>query len=544
MIRIEEIKLPINSSRTRLKEEILKILPVTDEDIEYYKLVKKAVDARKKDNIQFVCTVDVIFSDTSVEEKVVKTLQEVKYDKVVKQHRIREIEPYSYDVPRANYTDHKQRPIIVGSGPAGLFAGLLLSKAGLEPLIIEKGKKVGERVKDVREFFNTGELNTKSNIHFGEGGAGTFSDGKLYTLINDNRTKHIFDEFIAAGAPTEIAYNARPHIGTDNLRKVVKNLREKIEHLGGEFLFEHELKDVIIENGILKKIQVNDAYYETSSLILAVGNAARNTFEMLHDRNVLMEAKPFSMGVRIEHPREYINKLQYGEEYKNPKLLQANYKLAVHLKNGRGVYTFCMCPGGWVVPAATEMDGVVINGMSTFTQDNINSNAAILVNVTPEDFPSEDPLAGVEFQRMWEKKAFACGGGDFYAPVQLLGDFLEDKLSASYKSVIPSYKPGKTPGSIRECLPDFVYESLKEAIPLLDRKLPGFAYPSAALTAIETRSSSPVRIVRGEDLQSNIKGLYPAGEGAGYAGGIVSSAIDGMKVAEKIIEKYTTKKDR
>ncbi len=538
MIRIEEIKLPINSSRTRLKEEILRILQVEAEDVEYYKLIKKALDARKKNNIQFVYTVDVIFSDETVEKKLLTSLQEDKYTKVVNRHRIRKIEPYSYDIQRANYTKHAQRPIIVGSGPAGLFAGLLLSKAGLEPLIIEKGKRVGERVKDVREFFNTGKLNTISNIHFGEGGAGTFSDGKLYTLINDHRTKYIFDEFIAAGAPTEIAYSARPHIGTDNLRKVVQNLWEKIERFGGEFLFEYELKDVMIENGILKKIQVNDAYYETSSLILAVGNAARNTFEMLHDRNVRMEAKPFSMGVRIEHPREYINKLQYGESYKNPKLPSANYKLAVHLKNGRGVYTFCMCPGGWVVPAATELDGVVTNGMSTFAQDNINSNAALLVNVTPEDFPSKDPLAGIEFQRIWEQKAFACGGGDFYAPVQLLGDFLEDKPSTSYKSVIPSYKPGRTPGSIKECLPDFVYESLKEAIPLLDRKLPGFAYPSAALTAIETRSSSPVRIVRDDDFQSNIKGLYPAGEGAGYAGGIVSSAVDGMKVAEKILVNY------
>ena len=538
MIRIEEIKLPINSSRTRLKEEIYKILQVEVEYVEYYKLVKKAVDARKKNNIQFVYTVDVIFSDESVEKKIVTDLREDKYTKIVKRHRIRNIEPYSYDVPRANYAKHDQRPVIIGSGPAGLFSGLLLAKAGLQPLIIEKGKKVEERVKDVKEFFNTGELNSNSNIHFGEGGAGTFSDGKLYTLIKDHRTKYIFDEFIAAGAPTEIAYSARPHIGTNNLRKMVKNLREKIENFGGELLFEHELQDVIIENGILKKIKVNDTNYEISSLILAVGNAARDTFEMLQHRDIQMEAKPFSIGVRIEHPREYMNKLQYGESYKDPKLPQSQYKLAVHLKNGRGVYTFCMCPGGWVVPAATEQNGVVTNGMSTFAHDNINSNSALLVNVTPADFPSDDPLAGIEFQRIWEQKAFACGGGDFYAPVQLLGDFLEDIPSISFKSVIPSYKPGKTPGSIKECLPNFVYESLKEAIPLLDNKLPGFAYPSAVLTAIETRSSSPVRIVRGEDFQSNIKGLYPAGEGAGYAGGIVSSAVDGMKVAEKIIENY------
>jgi len=536
MIRIEEIKFPINSSRTRLKEEILSILPVTNEDIDFYKLVKKAVDARKKNNIQFVYTVDVIFSDKTVEKKVVRSLQDDKYNKTVKRHRIREIEPYNYDIQRIDYSEHSQRPIIVGSGPAGLFAGLVLAKAGLEPLIIEKGKKVEERVKDVEHFLNTGELNTKSNIHFGEGGAGTFSDGKLYTLINDHRTKYIFDEFIAAGAPTEIAYSARPHIGTDNLRKMLRVFREKIENFGGEFLFEHELQDIKIEDGILKRIQVNGSLYETSSLILAIGNAARSTFEMLQNKKVNMEAKPFSMGVRIEHPREYINKIQYAENYNNSQLPQAQYKLAVHLKNGRGVYTFCMCPGGWVVPTATEEGGVVTNGMSTFAQDNVNSNSALLVGVTPADFPSDDPLAGVEFQRIWERKAFECGGGNFYAPVQLLCDFLEDTPSISYKSVIPSYKPGRTPRSIKECLPELVYESLKEALPLLDRKLPGFAYPSAMLTAIETRSSSPVRIVRNEDFQSNIKGLYPAGEGAGYAGGIVSSAVDGMKVAEKIIQ--------
>ncbi|MCD6330448.1 MAG: NAD(P)/FAD-dependent oxidoreductase [Candidatus Cloacimonetes bacterium] len=538
MIRIEEIKLPINASRMQIKEDIYRILHVKAEDIEYYKLVKKAIDARKKRNILFVYTVDVIFSDVSVEKKIVTSLHEDKYAQFKKRHRIREIEPYNYEIPRVNYTKHDQRPIIIGSGPAGLFAGLVLAKAGLEPLIIEQGKKVEERVKDVKQFFNTGELNPKSNIHFGEGGAGTFSDGKLYTLINDHRTKYIFDEFIAAGAPTEIAYSARPHIGTDNLRKMLRVFREKIENFGGEFLFEHELQDVIIEDGILKHIQVNGTLYDTSSLILAIGNAARSTFQMLRNKKVNMESKAFSMGVRIEHPREYINKIQYAENYKNPKLNQAQYKLATHLKNGRGVYTFCMCPGGWVVPAATEKGGVVTNGMSTFAQDNVNSNAALLVGVTPEDFPSKDPLAGVEFQRIWEKKAFDCGGGDFYAPVQLLGDFLEDKPSSSYKSVIPSYKLGRTPGSIKECLPDFVYESLKEAIPLLDKKLPGFMYPSAILTAIETRSSSPVRIVRGDDLQSSIKGLYPAGEGAGYAGGIVSSAVDGMKVAEKILVNY------
>jgi len=537
MIRIEEIKLPISSNRSKLKEEILRILEIDDEKFEYYKLIKKAVDARHKSNIQFVYTVDVAFSDKKVKKNILTNLQNAKYEKVLKQHRIKKIEPYHYDIPHIIHIKSFQRPIIIGSGPAGLFAGLLLAKAGLTPLIIEKGKKVEERIKDVELFTKTGELNTRSNIHFGEGGAGTFSDGKLYTLINDHRTKFIFDELIAAGAPTEIAYSARPHIGTDNLRKMVKNLREKIEQQGGEFLFESELQDLIIENGSLEKIVINGKSVDTSCVICAIGNAARDTFEMLHNKNVHMEAKPFSMGVRIEHPREYINKLQYGDQYKNSTLPQAHYKLAVHLKNGRGVYTFCMCPGGWVVPAATESGGVVTNGMSTFAQDNINSNSALLVNVTPEDFPSKDPLAGIEFQRIWEQKAFAAGGGNFNAPVQLLRDFLEDKPSTSYKSVIPSYKPGRTPCSIKECLPDFVYESLKEAIPLLDRKLPCFAYPSAALTAIETRSSSPVRILRGEDFQSNIKGLYPAGEGAGYAGGIVSSAVDGMKVAEKIIEK-------
>jgi len=538
MIRIEEIKLPINASRMQMKDEICRILHIAAGEYEYYTLVKKAVDARKKNNILFIYTVDVNMVDSELEKKIITCINEAKYDKIRKRHRVRIVKPYMYEIPRVQLGESFERPIIIGSGPAGLFAGLLLAKAGLQPLIIEKGKKVDERVKDVEHFTKTGELNTKSNIHFGEGGAGTFSDGKLYTLINDHRTKYIFDELIAAGAPTEIAYNARPHIGTDNLRKVVKNLREKIEHLGGEYLFEHELKDIDIQDGCVKHIIVNDKIYDVSFLILAVGNAARDTFQMLFDRKVQMEAKPFSIGVRIEHPREYINKLQYGDSYKDKRLPQAQYKLAVHLRNGRGVYTFCMCPGGWVVPAATEEGSVVTNGMSTFAQDNINSNAALLVGVTPADFPSENPLAGLDFQRIYEKKTYSYGGEDFYTPVQLLGDFLHGRCTSSYKSVIPSYKPGTLPGELSGCLPDFVYDSLREAIPLLDKKLPGFAYSSAALTAIETRSSSPVRIVRGDDLQANVKGIFPAGEGAGYAGGIVSSAVDGMKVAEKIIDLY------
>ncbi|MBN2016750.1 MAG: NAD(P)/FAD-dependent oxidoreductase [Candidatus Cloacimonetes bacterium] len=538
MIRIEEIKLPIHASRMQLKEEIRKILQLDPDAFDYYKLIKKAVDARKMNNIKFVYTVDVIISNITLEKKIIKRINEAKYNKVKKRHRIRVVEPYSYEIARIQSEKAFHRPVIIGSGPAGLFAGLLLSKAGLQPLIIEKGKEVDERVKDVEHFIKTGELNTCSNIHFGEGGAGTFSDAKLYTLINDHRTKYIFDELIAAGAPTEIAYSARPHIGTDNLRKVVKNLREKIEQQGGELLFEHELEDVFIKNDSIHQIKIKNEIHNVSHLVLAVGNAARDTFEMLYNHDMQMEAKPFSMGVRIEHPREYINKLQYGDFNKDKKLPQAHYKLAVHLKNGRGVYTFCMCPGGSVVPAATEASGVVTNGMSTFAQDNINSNSALLVSVTPDDYPTEHPLSGIQFQRRFEQRAFTYDGGDYFAPTQLLGDFLEGNSTSLYKSVIPSYKPGTHSGDLRECLPDFVYESLKEAIPLLDKKMPGFAYPSAVLTAIETRSSSPVRIIRGDDLQSNIKGIFPAGEGAGYAGGIVSSAVDGMKVAEKIIDLY------
>ena len=371
----------------------------------------------------------------------------------------------------------------------------------------------------------------------GEGGAGTFSDGKLYTLVNDPRSGFIYDKLIKAGAPPEIAYDAKPHIGTDRLREVVKNLRKAVEKKGGEFLFETCLNSLIIKNG-----RVDAAGFSTgkeipaSHIVAAVGHSARDTLEMLYSSGLDLEQKPFSLGVRIEHHRSMIDEWQYGSTCAGKRALgAAKYKMAVHIPGGRSVYTFCMCPGGYVVPAASEPFMVVTNGMSEYAQDSPNSNSALLVNVLPEDFESSHPLAGIEFQRKWEAEAFKLGGGNYAAPVQLAGDFLKGRRSSSLKSIIPTYKPGVTLSDISECLPPFVYKSLKEALPLFDRKIKGFAGPDAVLTAVESRSSSPVRILRDSTCQSNVRGIFPAGEGAGYAGGIISSAIDGMKAAEAVI---------
>lgn len=525
IIRIEEISIGIDENEEILKTKISKILGLPEEEIIAYTIAKKNIDSRKKD-ILFVYSIDVEIKDS----KKIK-----KWDK---RHRVRLHEPFIYEKKIASKNPN-ENIVIVGSGPCGLFATLLLAKAGLKPILIERGKDVDSRIKDVDEFVSTGELNPKSNIQFGEGGAGTFSDGKLYTNIKDPRSKYIFNELIKAGAPKEIAWNGSPHIGTDKLREAVKELRKEIIKSGGTIRFESCLTDLEIKNNKIEGIIINDKEkIPVDELILATGHSARDTYKMLYDRNLEMNTKAFSIGLRIEHKAEMINESQYGACHKNPKLGTAKYKLVQHLDNKRPVYTFCMCPGGYVMAASSEEKTVVTNGMSEYAQDGENSNSALLVPIMASDFSTNHPLAGLEFQREWERKAYIAGGSDYSAPIQLVKDFLAKRPSTEIKSVKPSYTPGVKPTSLDSCLPEFVIESIREAIPLLARKIKGFDHPDAVLTGVETRSSSTIRIERNEKYESNISGIYPAGEGAGHAGGIVSSAIDGMKVAEAIIEKY------
>jgi len=534
ILRIDEIILPINQSEKFLLKKIIGILEIKENTVVDFNIVKKAIDARNKRQINFVYSVEIKIEKP---EELIQKIEK-KNLKKFRRHRLRLIETYNYEIKTVK-REIESRPVVVGSGPAGLFAGLVLARAGLKPLIIERGKPVEDRVKDIDKFRTEGILNTESNIQFGEGGAGTFSDGKLNTLITNHRIKYIFEEFVKAGAPESILSDAHPHIGTDNLKVVVKNLREKIISLGGEFRFFTCLTDLNIKEGKLESIIVNDGEeIKTYNLILAIGHSARDSYEKLYKRDLEMEAKAFSIGVRIEHKVEMINKCQYGEFYNDERLGTARYKLVAHIDGGRSVYTFCMCPGGYVMAAASEKERLVVNGMSEYNRDAENSNSALLVNVFPEDFNSDHPLAGVEFQREWESKAFLAGGSDYFAPVQLVGDFLKNKKSEKFGKVIPSYKPGTNFARLDECLPSYVAENIRKALPILDKKIKGFASDDAVLTAIESRSSSPVKFYRDENHESNIKGIYPAGEGAGYAGGIVSSAVDGLLVAESIIEKY------
>jgi len=552
MISIQQISLPITHSSDDLQSKIVEILGIKTSDIKDFKIAKRAIDSRKKrEMIYFVYSINVeIDGGNNAEQKILKS-GIVK--KNTKHHRITIKEPYAYEIPQLNLNENRDRnekqprPIVVGTGPSGMFAALLLAKAGLKPLVIERGGNVDSRIKDVENFLSTGKLNTKSNIQFGEGGVGTFSDGKLNTLITNPRIQYVFNEFVKAGAPDTILWDAKPHIGTDKIRHVAKNIREQIIEMGGEVRFNTQLTDIKITNGkitsIILKKEISDEILEeikTSTLVLAIGYSARDTYKMLFDRKLNLEQKPFSIGVRIEHKQEMINKTQYDKFYNDPKLGSARYKLVSHSDNdNRTVYTFCMCPGGYVMPATSQEGHLITNGMSEYAQDGENSNSALLVNVNSKDFGSDHPLAGLEFQTRWEKKAFEVGGNNYHAPIQLVSDFLKHKKSTEIRSIKPTYKPGVTPTSLDDCLPDFVTASLREALPNLDRKIKGFAHPDAVLTAIETRSSSPLRIVRDkETLQSNIAGIYPAGEGAGYAGGIVSSAIDGMKVAEAIFSSY------
>ena len=527
-IRINNIALSIDENKDFLLNKVVKKLKVSNDEIKNFKIIKESLDARKKHDIKYVYCVEVEHDN---EEKIVKKIK----DKDVR------LETKSYDAEiEFGNKELKSRPIVVGFGPAGIFAALLLAEKGYKPLVIERGEDVDKRTETVDNFWKTGKLNTESNVQFGEGGAGAFSDGKLTTRIKDTRCDYVLRELVKAGAPEEITYIAKPHVGTDLLKGVVKNIREKIKSLGGEVLFSSKLEEIKIEEGKVKSIIVNGEEIQCESLILAIGHSSRDTYEMLHKAGVFMEPKAFAIGVRIEHPQELINKSQYGEMYSHPRLKAAEYRLTYQSeKLKRAVYSFCMCPGGVVVAAASENERLVSNGMSYHARDLENANSALVVTVNPDDFEGDSPLRGMEFQRHYENLAYKLGGGNHKAPVQLVGDFMQDKVSTKLGKVTPSYTAGYVFKDLRECLPEYVIEALKEGIMDFDKKIKGYGNYDAILTGIETRTSAPVRMNRNENLQSiSVEGLFPAGEGAGFAGGIISAAVDGLKVAEKIIQEY------
>lgn len=527
MIRISDLSMPLDYTEKELRDAAARALKISANEITAFSLFRRSVDARKKDRVHFICAVNL---SLAVDETAV--LKKAKGIKAVL------TAPYHYSLPKRAVPP--QRPVVVGAGPAGLFAGLILAKAGARPILVERGRDVDRRSQDVEEFFLTGRLNPLSNVQFGEGGAGTFSDGKLNTGTKDPRARKVLEEFVAAGAPEEILYQAKPHIGTDRLKTTVKNLRTAILSLGGEVRFETQMTGLRIKNGKISGIDTlgpgGTETLETSHVILAIGHSARDTFQSLLDQGVAMEQKPFSVGARIEHAQTWIDRAQYGKFAGHPALGAADYKLAVHLPGGRGVYTFCMCPGGQVVAAASEENRLVTNGMSRFARDGENANSALLVGIAPADFKSESPMAGVEYQRRIEEAAFSLGGGGYRAPAQLVGDFLKKQPSAALGEVVPSYRPGITLTSLDRCLPREITEAMRQGLRLMDARLHGFARPDAVLTGVETRSSSPVRILRSDTLEARgIRGLYPCGEGAGYAGGIISAAVDGIRCAEAVL---------
>jgi uncharacterized FAD-dependent dehydrogenase len=528
MLRITELKLPLNHSKSDLQHNVLYRLGIDLNEFIGYHIFRQGHDARKRDAIQMVYTVDV---EVRNEAEILARFAD--------DNHISQTPDIEYHLPQNVAPKNKIRPIIIGSGPCGLLATLILAQMGLKPLMLERGKSVRERTKDTFALWRKREFNAESNVQFGEGGAGTFSDGKLYTQIKDPNYygRKVLQEFVKAGAPPEILYLSKPHIGTFRLVSMVEQIRATIESLGGEIRFESRVDELLIENGQVQGVQLaNGETLESQHVVLAIGHSARDTFLMLQRNGVYMEAKPFSMGFRIEHPQSLIDQCRFGNSAGHPLLGAADYKLVHHCKNGRSVYSFCMCPGGTVVAATSEAGHIVTNGMSQYSRNERNANSAIVVGITPEvDYP-EHVLAGVDLQRHWERQAFLLGGENYAAPAQLVGDFLAERTSTNFGIVQPSYTPSVKLGDLNSALPDYVVAAIREALPAFDKKIKGFAMHDALLTGVETRTSSPVRIKRNEQFQSlNTVGLYPAGEGAGYAGGILSAAIDGIKVAEAVL---------
>lgn len=520
MIRINNIKIRKDINDTELLDLLIEKYKIKKIDIIDWKISKKSIDARKKDDVHYVYSIDLNLKN---EEKY------KKFDTVK-----------DFKMPKINIKNKdNKKVVIVGCGPSGLFSALVLVQNGISPIVIEQGDCVENRKKIVDEFFKTGKLNELSNVQFGEGGAGTFSDGKLTTGINSPFCKKVLQEFVNFGAPKEILYLSKPHIGTDILINVIKNMRNFIISKGGNFLFNTKVIDFEIKNNLIKGVycvtQNEEKFIECNNVILAIGHSSRDTFKKLYEKGINMEKKNFSVGLRIEHLQSEINKAQYGTITKL-KLPSADYKLAYHSPSGRSCYTFCMCPGGVVVGSSSEKNTIVTNGMSYFARDGKNANSAILVNVIPNDFTDSSPLAGINFQKDLEEKAFILGGSNYFAPIQRVEDFLQNKKSEFIGKIKPTYLPGVTLSNLNDILPDVVSSTLKEGINYFDNKLSGFANPDSILTGVETRSSSPVRILRNENLISNISGLYPCGEGAGYAGGIMSAAVDGIKCAIAILE--------
>jgi len=527
MLRLTDIKLPLDHRPEALKAAILKKLKLPAEALLDWRIFKRAHDARNRNAIFYIYTVDVTVKDESRTPRDARPTPDMDY-------KFAAMAPGNF-----------QRPLVIGAGPCGLFAGLILAQSGFRPIILERGKVVRERTKDTWGLWRRSVLNPESNVQFGEGGAGTFSDGKLYSQIKDPRHlgRKVLTEFVKAGAPEEILTEAHPHIGTFRLVTMVESMRQTIESLGGEYRFQSKVVDLLLgEDRRLRGVRLeNGEEILSDHVVLALGHSARDTFAMLYERGVAIEAKPFSIGFRIEHPQGLIDRARFGRSI--PQLGAAEYRLVHHAKNGRSVYSFCMCPGGTVVAATSEEGRVATNGMSQYSRNERNANAGIVVGITPDvDYP-DHPLAGIALQRHWESMAFEAGGRSYAAPAQLVGDFLAAKASTGLGEVVPSYRPGVTPTDLASCLPDYAIAAIREALPAFGRQIKGFDRPDAVLTGVETRTSSPIRIRRGDDYQSlNTPGLFPAGEGAGFAGGILSAAVDGIKVAEAVAKAITTKR--